>query len=202
MMQAEGIDRTLSAPASRGRLLRYLVVGVIIGYSALHFGYSLWRYGIWDRDASTIVYGADVRRPWMEARRWKAGGALVFGEVIYPPFYYALMVPWTALDYRVVEPIFYVSQFFWYVLALWLMVKSVFDKAPPVMAYVWATVLTVNFTRFLKPSRCIKSKAWRCASSAWRSTPSNTNATWRRGPSRFLPRTSNTFQGCSRCTSF
>ena len=128
-----------------------LLLGLVICYSAVHLGYSLWRYRIWGRDASTIVYGADVRRPWMEAKNWKAGKPLLLRDVIYPPLYYALMVPWTNLEYRVVEPIFYVSQFLWYLLAIWLMVKTAFlDKPPPVMAYVVATALMVNFHPFLE----------------------------------------------------
>ena len=150
----DGIGQTTARPASQasmGRLIRRILLVLVIGYSVAHLGYSLWRYRIWGRDASTIVYGADVRRPWMEAKQWKAGKPLLLKEVIYPPLYYALMLPWTHLEYRVVEPIFYVSQFFWYFLAMWLMVKIAFlGKPPPAMAYVLATVLTVNFHPFLE----------------------------------------------------
>ena len=133
------------------RLLRRLLLAAVIGYSVLHLGYSLWRYRVWDRDGGAIVYGADVRRPWTEAKRWKEGGSLIFQEVIYPPLYYALMLPWTGLEYRHVEHIFYACQFLWYVLAIGFMVKAAYlEGPPPAMAYVWATVLMVNFHPFLE----------------------------------------------------
>jgi len=124
---------------------------VVILYSAVHLGYSLWRYGPWDRDANTFVYGADVRRPWMEARIWKETGFLDFNDTIYPPLYYALLLPLTNLEFRVVEPILYYSQFLFYLLAIWLMVKIAYlHQKPPPMAYGLATVLTVNFHPFLE----------------------------------------------------
>lgn len=146
----------------RGRTaLRRILIGLVICYSAAHLGYSLWRYGPWGRDANTFVYGADVRRPWTEARRWKETGFLDFKDTIYPPLYYALLVPLTDLDFRVVEPILYSSQFLLYLLAVVLMVKTVYhDRRPPAMAYGLATVLTVNFHPFLETVALYKVEGW------------------------------------------
>ena len=126
--------------------IRRALVALVVCYSAFHLGYSMYRYNIFEGTASL-----DFRRVFDEAHLWKTTHTLDFNHVLYPPLYYALLAPFTALEFKTAALLFYFSQFLWYGAAVVLMVKTAWkDPKPPMAAYALAAVLTVNFQRFLE----------------------------------------------------
>jgi len=134
-----------SVPGQRSFLLRWLVVGLGC-YTLFHVAYSLHHYNIFSGQLS-----GDFRRVFKEAVEWKQTGILPLGNVLYPPLYYLLLLPFAQWDFPSVTYVFYFLQFPLYYAAILCLVYAVSpSQTPSTMEYVIATVLTLNFQPFLE----------------------------------------------------
>jgi len=134
-----------SVPGQRSFLRRALVV-VLGCYTLLHVAYSLHHYNIFSGQLS-----GDFRRVFKEAVEWKQTGILPLGNVLYPPLYYLLLLPFTQWNFPSVTYVFYFLQFPLYYAAILYLVNAVSPhRRPSAMEYFIAAVLTLNFQPFLE----------------------------------------------------
>ena len=123
------------------------LLAVLVAYSVLHVGYSIVRYN----PISEPYASGDFKRAYGEMLRWRQTGVLEPHEVLHPPLYYVLLRPLAPLPFTAVVTLLYVSQWLWYGLAVWLMVRAAWGTSkPPAAAYLLAALLTVNFQPFLE----------------------------------------------------
>ncbi len=132
--------------AGQERLRRWLLAAAAV-YTALHVGYSLWRYNVFTGGQQS----QDFFRVLDETRTWRTTGSLSLNAVLYPPFYYGLLLPLTYLPFRSVVYLLYFTQFLWYGAALRWMVRAVSPLSrPAAMEYGMAALLLLNFQPFLE----------------------------------------------------
>jgi len=137
--------RTPSAPVFRQAWLRRALIIAVIGYSALHLAYSVCRYNIVRGQGS-----GDVLRTFQELQEWRQTGVLDYTGILHPPFYYALLLPFSTLGFDALRYTLYAIQFPLYVAAIILLVRTMAVGQPAAAHYLIAAVLTVNFQPFLE----------------------------------------------------
>jgi len=129
------------------RALRAVVVLVVVGYSVLHLGYSLFHYSIF----SDRAVSGDTYRAFLETIEWKRTGTLPPSTVLYPPLYYLILLPLTNLEFQDVARVLYFTQFILYYFSVILMGKAASETGTSsAMDYLIVAVLTVNFQPFLE----------------------------------------------------
>lgn len=134
-------------PKNRWKKLLWIF---LLSYTALHLGYSILRYNVFQGAAS-----GDFHRVYEEAQQWRAVFAdPVKGGNFHPPFYYILLLGLDRLlgGRQNLVYFFYFIQFLFFPLAIAGLVRAAWIRSerPPWAAYGIAAVLAVNFQPFLE----------------------------------------------------
>lgn len=125
------------------RGLRKFLWALALGYTALHLGYSVVRYSVFQGSSS-----GDFNRVVQESKMWRGYSHP------HPTFYYMILLGLDAVlgGRQNLTYFFYFLQFLIFPLAVVCLARAAWigRAPPPPAAYGVATVLTVNFQPFLE----------------------------------------------------